>query len=537
MTNNAYTRHINVRETSQNQPILGKNQVKNNTGGYVFQVSDKARLERFLILGTEGGSFYVGEPKLTRDNADFLIKMIKTDIELVAEVVKDVSANNRAKKTSPAIFATAALFQFGDNNVLAKDVFKTVVRTSTHLFEFSQYIKNLGGWSRAKRTAIKNWYESKSDDQLAYQMVKYRGGRHGWTHADVLRVSHAKPSEANARFALGKDLNGLEEVPMPIAGLYEAQSVKTAKDAVRVLNEYKNLPWEVLPTEMHKEPSVWKALFNNGMKGMALVRNITRLARLGMFNDLDFAKEYANRILADVETAGIHPISYLQALIVHQEGQGINDPKAGYWNFEVSRKKDWDTSAILTEALEEAFYESFKYVQPTGKRIMLALDVSGSMSSAASGMKDLSCAQVSAAIAMLIARTEDKYIIKGFSHGLTDLGITSHTSLSEAMNKISNLNFGATDASLAFQWARENKVALDGMIIITDNQTNTGRMHPVQAQKKYRNNLGLDTRLVVMGVAANEFSVADPDDGDSLDVVGFDSAAPAVVTDFIAGRI
>jgi 60 kDa SS-A/Ro ribonucleoprotein len=34
-------------------------------------------------------------------------------------------------------------------------------------------------------------------------------------------------------------------------------------------------------------------------------------------------------------------------------------------------------------------------------------------------------------------------------------------------------------------------------------------------------------------MVSNGFSIADPDDGGMLDVVGFDTAAPAVMADFV----
>lgn len=43
--------------------------------------------------------------------------------------------------------------------------------------------------------------------------------------------------------------------------------------------------------------------------------------------------------------------------------------------------------------------------------------------------------------------------------------------------------------------------------------------------------------MVVVGMTSNGFSIADPNDAGMLDVVGFDSAAPALIADFSAGRV
>ena len=60
-----YTRHYNPNRTPQNQPIPGSTQVKNYAGGYAWEVDKWKQLDRFLILGSEGGTYYVGEAKLT----------------------------------------------------------------------------------------------------------------------------------------------------------------------------------------------------------------------------------------------------------------------------------------------------------------------------------------------------------------------------------------------------------------------------------------------------------------------------------------
>jgi Ca-activated chloride channel family protein len=75
-------------------------------------------------------------------------------------------------------------------------------------------------------------------------------------------------------------------------------------------------------------------------------------------------------LLGDVERlrrARVHPIALLSALRVYGQGHGVR----GQGTWEASRK--------VVDALDAAFYSAFKAVEPTGKRLLLALDVSGSM--------------------------------------------------------------------------------------------------------------------------------------------------------------
>lgn len=526
---------INNHVTAQTEQAL-PNQVENNAGGFVFSVSDKSRLERFLIIGTDGGTYYVGEKKITDENVAFLKDLIAKDETLVRETMLSVADENRSVRVSQTIFTAAMLHTYGADKAALRAVLPNILRTSTHLFEYSEYIKNLSGWGRSKRAAVKDWYEDKSDDQLAYQMVKYRQ-RNGWTHRDLLRISHAQPSAALAQFALGKDIEG--EAPELIKGYLALSKATTAKEAIAILNAYPALPWEALPTELHKDLSIWKALFNNGsLKGTALLRNVSRLARLKAFNDLDFAAEYA-QALSDPEAvakARLHPINYLNAAVVYKEGS-LDRQKAGGYYYSQPRKKDWTTESMIADALDKGFYAAFGNVVPSGKKTLVALDISGSMGAPASGL-DLSCAQVSGAMAMILVRTEPKVLVRGFSHEFVDLEISASDSLTTVMSKIQNKNFGYTNCSLPMDWAQKNDVAIDTFAVFTDNETYHGNVHPFQALKFYRKSSGInDARLAVFGASATDFTIADPSDPGMMDFVGFDASAPKVFTNFAAGNL
>lgn len=511
-------------------------QVKNNAGGYVFQVSEVSRLERFLILGTDGGTYYVGERDLTRANVDFIRNMVARNPETVLHTVVDISDAGRAYRNDAAIFVLALLLNEAPAEFKAQviEAVPQVVRIATHVFTLAEFIKGLGGWGRAKRKAIAKWFESKTADQLAYQSVKYRQ-RNGWTLRDLMRLSH--PTGVDERiggFILGRETNPGGDI---IDGFQTIQLTTSTSEVISTLQRYPNLPWETIPTQLLKDAEVWKTLFHNGqLKGQALVRNITRLSKIGAFNDMVFTREVADMLVDSdmIANTRLHPIQFLLASVTHREGQMQRNAGVYFWSG--SRKRDWDIVPVIADALDEGFHKSFKSVKPAGKRTMLALDVSGSMSQMAMGI-DLSCAQVSAAMAMVTARAEPYYMIRGFATQLVDLGITPKDNFSSVMSKVRMNNFGGTDAAAAITWAQKNNVEIDTFQVYTDNETWAGSVHPFTALKKYRQAMGIDARLAVVGMAANEFSIADPGDRGMMDFVGFDTNAPAVMADFSAGRL
>jgi 60 kDa SS-A/Ro ribonucleoprotein len=86
-------------------------------------------------------------------------------------------------------------------------------------------------------------------------------------------------------------------------------------------------------------------------------------------------------------------------------------------------------------------------------------------------------------------------------------------------------------------WALEQRVAVDTFVVYTDSETWFGQVHPAEALRRYRERMGIAAKLIVVGMLANNFTIADPNDGGMLDVVGFDTAAPQVMRDFsAAGR-
>ena len=60
-----------------------------------------------------------------------------------------------------------------------------------------------------------------------------------------------------------------------------------------------------------------------------------------------------------------------------------------------------------------------------------------------------------------------------------------------------------------------------------------GNIHPAQALRQYRDEFVGNAKAVVVGMTSNGFTLADPNDRGMLDVVGFDTSVPAVISDFI----
>jgi 60 kDa SS-A/Ro ribonucleoprotein len=557
-----YAKLFNRRVTPQSQPIPGTNQVRNSNSGYVWQVDDWTRLDRFLILGAEGGTYYIGERDLVKQNHDALVRCIKADGIRAVNRIVEISDAGRAPKNDPTIFALALVVTHGDAQAKAHAFanLSKVCRIGTHLFHFAEYVNAMRGWGRGLRNAVGRWYVDRGVDDLAHQAVKYQQ-RDGWSHADLLRLAHPKaPSvqhDAVFRWMLtGADTLGAREVKRKVCGedrvaKYDAvgelpkfieafervKHTSNAIEVVKIIDEF-DLPREAVPTQWLNEAKVWEALLER-MPMTAMIRNLGKMTSLGLLQPFSDAKREIVRKLRD-ETAlkrvRIHPLAVLVAQKIYAQGHGDKGALK------------WSPVGGVVDALDEAFYATFQNVVPCNKPVLLALDVSGSMAASMIAGSCISAREASAAMALITAATEPEYEIIAFSApsagryggmhgggepGITRVNLSPRMRLADVIKRVEAIPMGGTDCALPMLWAARNKLDVSGFITYTDSETWAGNIHPAQALRQYRSEFVGDAKAAVVGMTSNGFTLADPNDSGMMDVVGFDTSVPAIIADFV----
>jgi len=105
--------------------------------------------------------------------------------------------------------------------------------------------------------------------------------------------------------------------------------------------------------------------------------------------------------------------------------------------------------------------------------------------------------------------------------------------LADVIKRIEAIPMGGTDCALPMLWAARNKLNVSAFITYTDSETWAGNIHPAQALRQYRSEFIDDATAVVVGMTSNGFTLADPNDGGMMDVVGFDTTVPTVISDFV----
>lgn len=538
-----FATRVRAMLTPQSEPVPDSGQVPNSAGGYAWAINQWDRLDRFLVLGSEGGTYYVGERKLTLQNAHAVADCLAQDGPRVVARVVEMSESGRAPKNDPALFVLAMAAGLGDvpTRAAALAALPRVARTGTHLFHWLQYVRGFRGWGRGVRRAVAGWYTEKAPRELAYQLLKYPS-RDGWSHRDALRLAHPRPASDEQRALFARVVS---QTRAPVDGEGGALALVRAADALHADAEMdprqaaavirdNRLTREMVPTPLLAHPVVWEALLEE-MPLTALIRNLATMTRVGLVAPGSSASRKVAERIADagaLHKARVHPVQVLSALRTYASGRGVRG------------NGTWQPVAKVVDALDAAFYLAFGAVRPANRRLMLALDVSGSMGTPVLGMDHLDCREASAAMAVVTAATEPEHFFtaftagnrpsmhRGLNTGLSMLSVSPRQRLDDVVKSISNLPFGGTDCALPMVEAEKHRWPVDVFVVYTDSETWAGSIHPAQALRRYRERMGVAAKLVVVAMASNGFSIADPEDAGMLDVVGFDAAAPQLIADF-----
>lgn len=513
----------------QCKPLPG--QIPNNAGGYYYAVDDWALLDRFLILGTESGTYYVQPVQLTKESAQAVTRLLVVFGPAVVDRIVEISQSGRAAKNDPALFALALAASSSNEGarLAALAALSKVARTGTHLLMFARFVNAMRGWGRGLRRAVGRWFLDMPLERLALQAIKY-SQREGWSLRDLLRLSHPKTKDEKRSALIDwivhpdkpEAAQAAQKVSLLVEGKYVAQKTDVPFCLAAVVHKYA-LPREALDTQALNNKEVWGSLLIN-MPVMAMIRNLSKMTSLGLLSTGSPATELVVRRLKNKQLladARIHPVQLLLALRTYAQGRGALGSLV------------WHPNSQILRALDDAFYGSFDRVKPTGKRLLVGLDVSGSMLySPCVGSPILGSVEAASAMAMMFARTEPHVHTVAFDTDVRPVDIQKNYPLDQVMKLFQH--GGGTDVAQPILYALRHKIVVDAFVVITDNETWAGSEHPAQALQRYRKQINPKARIVVLACAANQGSICNPNDHRALGIAGFDAAVPLLVSEFIA---
>jgi 60 kDa SS-A/Ro ribonucleoprotein len=486
-----------------------------------------------------------------------LFEAVREDGPRLVELITAISTARpaRAPKPRPALFALAVAAAKGSPATVqaVKAAFPNVVRTTDRLAMFYGYWKNFAGKpqsgrpgtapviGRAMRTALGSFFTAGELHDVAFRALKARQRSTPTGEAmalrDVLRVAHPVPPTPGHDALYGwltgaKDDAEARALVPDLDDFLTAQSVTTPAQAVAMIRE-RRVPWEFLPSDVLSDASVWGELIKTiGLT--ALIRNLARMTRIGTLAPFSPSIVDVTDRLSNAEAimkARIHPMDLYIALKVYASGR--SQPGRS------KAPQTWQPVPAIIDALEYAYELSFGSVEPSGKRLLIAVDSSASMSSryaqVISGGSPLGTPfEVANTMAVMLARIEP-----GNVH-VIDVDIRVHSSRVTPRTNLRELarwdsSGRGTDMSLPFSWALDKRLPVDGVVVFTDSETWAGRQHPTQALEAYRRSVNPAARVIIVSMTATGMSIGDPADPGVLNIAGLDGALPKLIAGFVRG--
>ncbi|MCW1401609.1 RNA-binding protein [Novosphingobium sp. MW5] len=413
----------------------------NQAGGSAYAYGPEARLAQLAATGTLADGFYSSaETQL----ADVVLAAKDVDPEWVAKCAV-YARQSGAMKDMPALLA--AYLTMADPDLSVR-VFKRVIDNGRMLRTFVQIMRSgqvgrasLG--SRPKRL-VREWLEQASMTQL---MQAATGNDPSL--ADIVKMVHPAPANAERRafygWLIGKPYD-VAALPAEIAA-FEAWKRSPS-------GELPQVPFEWL-TAFPLSPEQWGVLASR-MGWQALRMNLNTLARNGAFA-VDGVTEAVAARLADQQTiAHIRPMPYQLMVAMGRVGDGV--------------------PLTVQAALESALEASLAGVPQLEGQVVVCPDVSGSMSSPATGYRKgasskVRCIDIAALVSAAVLRKNRNARVIPFEVDVVKLKLDANARVAANAAKLAGVGGGGTNVSAPLALLNKERARVDTVVIVSDNES------------------------------------------------------------------
>lgn len=413
----------------------------NQAGGSAYAYGPEAKLAQLAATGTLSDGFYSSaETQL----ADVVLAAKDVDPEWVAKCAV-YARQSGAMKDMPALLA--AYLTMADPDLSVR-VFKRVIDNGRMLRTFVQIMRSgqvgrasLG--SRPKRL-VREWLEQASMAQL---MQAATGNDPSL--ADIVKMVHPAPANAERRAFYGWLIGKPYDVAALPAEIAEFEAWKRSPSG-----ELPQVPFEWL-TAYPLSPEQWGVLATR-MGWQALRMNLNTLARNGAFAIAGVTEAVAAR-LADQQTiARVRPMPYQLMVAMGQVGDGV--PLA------------------VQAALESALEASLASVPKLEGQVVVCPDVSGSMSSPATGYRKgasskVRCIDIAALVAAAVLRQNRNARVIPFEVDVVKLKLDPNARVAVNAAKLAGVGGGGTNASAPLALLNKERARVDTVVIVSDNES------------------------------------------------------------------
>lgn len=488
----------------------------NEAGGWAYKFSPEHSLAQLACTGCFNGTYYAsGEQQLET--------ILKAAQAVDSRFLAQTAIYSRQKgymKDMPA-FLLAVLST--RDPALLRSGFWRVIDNGKMLRNFVQIMrsgvvgrKSLG---TSPKELVRAWIQARPPVKLFRDSVG-----NDPSIADILKMVHPRPAtperDALYGYLLYKDHNP-EKLP-DLVRQYERWKAAPNTEPVP------DVPFQML-TSLPLEPAAWKEVARRGAWHQTRM-NLAAYARHGVFDDKELVDALAKR-LADPETvrsARAFPYQLLMAYAMLAGNTAV--------------------PASLTVALQDAMEVATENVPQIDGAVVVCPDVSGSMSSAVTGLRKgattaVRCIDVAALVAATVLRTNPLARIMPFESGVCRMELNPRDSVMTNARQLASIGGGGTNLSAPLQLLNREKADVDFVVFISDNESwvdsySRWAGHGTSAMQEW-NQLKVrcpHAKMVCIDIQAYDTTQAQERD-DILNVGGFSDQVFTVMADFAAGRL
>jgi len=413
----------------------------NEAGGTAYGRSAEAALALCAATGCLNSTFY--------SDAAMQLNQVLALCEAVApEYIAKTALYARKTahmKDMPALLLAHLAARDGD---LLEKVFDRVIDNGRMLRNFVQIVrsgvvgrKSLG--TRPKRL-VQRWLENASIDTVMGAAIGEKPSL-----ADVIRMAHPKPQDAQREalyaWLIGKPYKQ-EVLPEKVRAL---EAFKREQES-----EVPDLPFQYL-TALPLKAQHWKVIARRA-SWQATRMNLNAFARHGVFEDGALISRLAVRLRSaeGIRRARVFPYQLMMAF----------------------RAATPDIPAPILEALQDAMEVATRNVPKVEGRVVVAVDVSGSMQSPVTGVRRgatslVRCIDVAALIAACVKRVNVDTRIVPFAEAVRPCRLNPRDSVTTQTQQLVAMMGGSTKVSAPLEMLNKERCKVDMLVLVSDNQS------------------------------------------------------------------
>ena len=491
----------------------------NYEGFPTFKRSLEEGYLQVLLTNTLGGTFYASEDELLKESLALHAEMAAKDPAFMARAL--VYARSEGLMRLQPIIGLAYLSK--TDRDLFRKIFDQVIQTPGDLTDFIEIVRGdvtPGGMGRSIKSAVNAWLNSLSE----YHAIKYGTGGQGYSLRDVLRVSHPKPisEKQDAIFLWLTDREKWADKHALTPQIDAFEQLKRTEDqgTVRDLIKQGKLPYEVVTGAVKPDTATWVSLMYQ-MPYMALLRHLNTLQSAGVFADPVNVQYVAERLsnANAVQKAKVLPFRLFTA-------SQMFTPKEAH-------------EQAIREALVTALEESFVNMPDLGGRIVIAPDISSSMTGQISGKGKTRFTDIAGIFSGALLKKTISALVLPFDTEVKKVNFSSRDSVMNIAKQIADMSRGGTAISAPISHLLAQKIKVDVFIGITDNiewaTDNYGGKGFLPTWNEYKQKIAPQAKAFLLTIAPYRKAVAPQDSPDIHYIYGWSDSVLKYISMSIAG--